>query len=269
MMRWSLMLFCAISGIATAATAQPTPGSQRAFDTYIRSVELRLDLQHQSDDTFLAPSDMATLQRGERIIEQLSSPESAEVSGSLLHHWRGTAFAPGATAEDFERLMQDFPDYSQHFSPEVLRARLTGRQSDRMQASMRVRQQHVITVVLDTDYDISYGRLDSRHRYSTSRSTRIAEIQSPGTAAERALPEKEEHGYLWRMNTYWSYQEKDGGLYMQIESVTLTRDIPHGLGWLVGPYVERVPRESLEFTLRSVCDALRNPERAIAERSER
>ena len=67
----------------------------------------------------------------------------------------------------------------------------------------------------------------------------------------------EEHGFLWRLNTYWSYEERDGGLYMQVESVSLTRAIPTGLGWAVGPFVESVPRESLEFTLRAACNALR------------
>jgi hypothetical protein len=79
----------------------------------------------------------------------------------------------------------------------------------------------------------------------------------PGTPAERALSSSEEHGFLWRMNTYWSYEERDGGLYMQIESVSLTRSIPTGLGWAIGPFVESVPRESLEFTLRAACNALR------------
>ncbi len=122
---------------------------------------------------------------------------------------------------------------------------------------MRVRQQHVLTVVMDTAYDIIFGRLDARHGYSISRSTRISEIDSPGTSAEHALNASEEHGFLWRLNTYWSYEERDGGLVMQIESVSLTRSIPRGLGWAIGPFVESVPRESLEFTLRSTCNALR------------
>ncbi|MGO9775376.1 MAG: hypothetical protein ACLQGT_10490 [Terracidiphilus sp.] len=44
---------------------------------------------------------------------------------------------------------------------------------------------------------------------------------------------------------------------MQIETVTLTRSIPLGLGWAVGPFVESVPRDSLQFTLRSTYNALR------------
>jgi len=122
---------------------------------------------------------------------------------------------------------------------------------------MRVEQKHVLTVVMDTTYDVTFGRLDTQHGYSVSRSTKIAEIESPGTAKERALSPAEEHGYMWRLNTYWSYEERDGGLYIQIESISLTRSIPTGLGWLIGPFIESIPRESLAFTLRSTRDALK------------
>lgn len=242
---------------------QPTPAALAAFNAYIQSVDSRLNQQHRSARAFvdLSASDPASeatrLRRGELIIERLTPPTGADVSGSLLHHWRGTAFVPGAKARDFERLSQDFKAYPQHFAPQVLQARLTARSGDRMQAWMRVRQQHVIPVVMDTSYDITYGRLDSQHGYSSSRSTRIAEIDSPGTSSERALNADEEHGFLWRLNTYWSYEEKDGGLYLQIEAVSLTRSIPHGLDWAIRPYAESIPRDSLEFTLRSTCNALR------------
>ena len=122
---------------------------------------------------------------------------------------------------------------------------------------MRVRQKHIITVVMDMAYDVTFASLDPQHGYSLSRSTRIAEIESPGTSRERALSASEEHGFLWRLNTYWSWEERDGGLYMQIETVSQTRSIPAGLGWAIRPFVESVPRESLEFTLRSACNVLR------------
>jgi hypothetical protein len=242
------------------AMAQPTPEAVAAFNANASTVESRLAQQHRSAGTFLAAAasdpanETARLRSGEYIVERLTG---AEVSGSLLHHWRGTAFVRGATAGDFERLMQNFQAYPQHFSPQVLQAALIAHSGDRMQASMRVRQKHVLTAVLDTTYDITYGQLDKQHGYSVSRSTRIAEIDSPGTASERALNASEEHGFLWRLNTYWSYEEKDGGLYLQIEAISLTRSIPHGLGWVIRPYIESIPRESLEFTLRSTCNALR------------
>jgi hypothetical protein len=209
------------------------------------------------------------LRRGELIVEQITPSGGAALPGAMLHHWRGTAFAAGATAADFERLMRDFTAYPQYFSPQVLRARVLTQKDDRVQALMRVRQRHVITVVMDTVYDVNFGRLDGQHGYSISRSTRISEIESPGTGGERVLSASEEHGFLWRLNTYWSYEERDGGLYMQIESVSLTRSIPRGLGWVAQPFVESVPRESLEFTLRSTCNALREWEVRAQERAWR
>lgn len=194
---------------------------------------------------------------GELVIEKLSPAGGGDWPGAMLHDWRGTAFAKGATAADFERVMRDFNAYPQRFAPQVTQTKVLSQQGDHVQAVMRVRQKHVITVVMDTTYDITFGRLDAQHGTSISRSTRIDEIGSAGTPSERVMSPSEQHGFLWRLNTYWSYEERDGGLYMQIESISLTRSIPTGLGWAIGPFVESVPRESLEFTLRSVCNALR------------
>ena len=242
--------------------AEPTRAAVAAFNAYCKSVEARLAQQHRSPASFLALSadrdhEEARLRTSELVIEQLTPPANTELSGALLHHWRGTAFAPGATAADFERLMRDFHSYPQHFSPQVLEATTLSQDGDHQQAWMRVRQHHVITVVMDTTYDITYNHLDPRHGYSISHSTRIDEVGAPGTPNEHILNPAEEHGFLWRLNTCWSYEERDGGLYLQVEAVSLTRSIPRGLGWAIGPFVESVPRESLEFTLRSACNALR------------
>jgi hypothetical protein len=237
--------------------AQPPSAATTAFNTYTRSIESRLAEQHRSPTNFLSvtsdPQALARLRSGEIILENLT-PGHAQAAGSLLHHWRGTAFAPGATAADFEHLLTDFSAYPVHFSPEVLQAKLVSRQSGHTFATMRVRQRHVITVLMDSAYNITSGRLDPRHGYSISQSISISELD-PRT--NRALTPGEEHGFLWRLNTYWSYEERDGGLYLQIESVSLSRSIPTGLGWAIRPYVESIPRESLDFTLRSAVTAIR------------
>lgn len=253
-----LSILCGLSH--RAAAVQPTPAAVSAFNAYAGSVEARLARQHRAPEGFLAPLTSAQqneLRQGEPVIEDLTPTQGAEPPGALPHHWRGTAFAPGATAAEFDRLMRRFGAYPQLYAPQVLQCRILGGQGDRYQVRMRVRQQHVLTVVMDTTYDIAFARLDPRHGYSIARSTQVSEIDAAGTKAERALSPAEEHGFLWRQNTYWSYEERDGGLYMQIESISLTRSIPYGLGWAVRPFVESVPRESLAFTLRSTCDALR------------
>ena len=247
---------------ASPAMGEPTPQAVAAFNQQIAAVEQRLTRQHQALDSFLAvpgsdPKAPTKLRQGELIIEQLASPADAELPGALLHHWRGTAFAPKATAADFERLLRDFNGYPQRFAPEVLDAKVLSQHDDHLTAKMRVRQKHILTVVMDTTYDVTFGRLDPRDAYSISRSTQIREIDAPGTPHERALSPTEDHGFLWRLNSYWTYEERDGGLYIQIESVSLSRSIPTGLGWAIGPFIELVPRESLEFTLRSACNAIR------------
>ena len=262
----AVLVSLSLVSVCAVGSCQAPPAATAAFDAYATRVETRLAGQHRSPKSFLAAVGPGTqtdarIRKGELIIEQLPPANEAELPGALLHHWRGTSFVRGATVADFERLMKNFSGYPQRFSPQVVQAQVLsphdGRIPDRFRAMMRVRQHHVITVVMDTDYDVTFGRLDPRHGYSISRSTRIAEIDAPGTPKERVLTGDEAHGFLWRQNIYWSYEERDAGLYIQIESISLTRSIPTGLGWIVRPYVESVPRESLEFTLRAASNALR------------
>ena len=242
---------------ARTVAAQPEPAAVSAFNSYISELEARLQQQHRSPSGFVAPEDGTRLRQGEQIIEQLTPSRGPDLPGAMLHHWRGTAFAPGATAAGFERLIQDYAAYPKIYSPQILQARVLAHRDDHFDVMMRIRQKHVITVVLDTTYGIAFGHLDAQHGFSFSRSTRVSEIESPGTRNERALGPDRDHGFLWRLNTYWSYEERDGGLYMQVESVSLTRSIPTGLSWAIRPFVQSVPRESLEFTLQSTINALR------------
>jgi hypothetical protein len=245
-------------GLRACRADQPTPAAVATFEAYAGGVEARLEKQHQANAGFLGgvladPNSVARLRAGLLVVEPMTPPAGAALPGAMLHHWRATAFAPGATAEDFDRLMRDFSAWPPVYAPEVLSAGVTAQQGDRYEMTMRVRQRHVLTVTMETSYDVVFGQLDAAHRFSASRSTQISELDGSG----RALSAADEHGYLWRQNTYWSCVERDGGLYLQIESISLTRSIPTGLAWAIGPFVESLPRESLEFTLRATCNALR------------
>lgn len=245
--------------IPLAVRAEPSPAAVAAIDAYVAQVETKITQQHQAADSFLASASLDRLHEGEVIIDRLTPDPAPPMPGAMLHHWRGTAFVPGATTVDLERLLKNFGAYPQTFAPQVLKETVLAQKDDRFKTQMRVRQKHVLTVVLDATYDVRFGRLDAQHAFSTSRSTQISEIKSAGTPEERVLTPAEEHGFLWRQNTYWSYEERSGGLFMQIESISLTRSIPAGLGWAIRPFVESVPRESLEFTLHAACSALAHP----------
>jgi hypothetical protein len=170
--------------------AEPTAAATAAFASYIGGVEARLAQEHASAGGFLAPENIARLRQGNLTIEELTPTGGKDLGGALLHDWRGTAFAPGATAADFERVMKDFGSYPQRFSPQVLRAAILAQQGDHYRVAMRVRQKHILTVVMDTSYDVTFGRADlngSGRGYNISRSTQVAEIDAPGTAHERTL----------------------------------------------------------------------------------
>ena len=108
--------------------------------------------------------------------------------------------------------------------------------------------------------------MDSTHAWSRSRTTRIQEVDNAGERDEHLEPAGRDRGFLWRMNTYWRFEEKDGGTYVECQSISLTRDIPPGLGWLIGPYVTSVPRESLTFTLATTrSEVLQHAETAAAK----
>jgi hypothetical protein len=119
-----------------------------------------------------------------------------------------------------------------------------------------LKKKKVVTVVLDTEYAVHYHSLDATRAFSESYSTRIVEISHPDERDERATPEGRGEGFMWRLDSFWRFAEKDGGVYVQCEAVSLTRDIPTGLNWLIAPFIESIPRESLEFTLLSTRSAV-------------
>jgi hypothetical protein len=229
--------------------AQPSADAIAGFNIYSSQLESRLAQQHRTPSGFIVlpadPAARARLHAGDLLIEDLTPPRNTQPTDALVHDWRATGFVPNATPADFERLLRDFSAYPHNFAPQILSSTILAQTPTSTLLRLRTRQHHVLTVVLDTTCDVSFSALDSAHRYSTSRSTRIDEIAPTG-----------DHGILYRLNTYWSYEQRDGGLYLQLESLSLTRSIPHGLVWAVQPYLESIPRDSLVFTLTSARKAL-------------
>lgn len=84
---------------------------------------------------------------------------------------------------------------------------------------------------------------------STGHSTRIAEVKDVGRATEHEAPVGHDHGFLWRLNTFSRMEEKDGGVYLECRSITLSRSVATGLGWLIYPIIRTFPRESLAHLL--------------------
>ncbi len=72
------------------------------------------------------------------------------------------------------------------------------------------------------------------------------------------LPREKARGFLWAMNSYWRMEERDGGVYVECEAITLSRGVPLGLGMLVNPMLQSFAEESLKNTLEAKRQAVRS-----------
>lgn len=206
----------------------------------------------------------ARLKQGEVVIRRVppSPGASGQIPNGLSHDWQAVVFIPGAKLDQVLSLLQDYDHHSTYYAPDVEQAHVESRGGDHFRVFMRFRRHKVITVVLNTEQDIDYARDSATRAHSRSSATRIREVADPGTSKEKEKAPGEDNGFLWRMETWWRMEECDGGVYVQNEALTLTRDIPTGLGWLVGPFVNSIPKETLEFTMNATRKGVesRNPQ---------
>jgi uncharacterized protein YjhX (UPF0386 family) len=253
---------------AAAPTTELKPEATQRFDRYELLTEARMLHDVAQGGNFLRVDSLpeplrsqeyAQLRSGEMVAERLhSSKVSDETSmpGAMIHHWVGTIFILGANLADVLTIVEDYNRHAEYYKPEVMQSRTLDHSGNDYKVFYRLRKKKIVTVILDTEYDVHRHALDATRAYSESISTRIAQVEHAGEPGERELPPGHDDGFLWRLNSYWRYSEADHGVYVQCEAISLTRDIPTGLGWLVGPFVESVPKESLEFTLESTREAV-------------
>jgi hypothetical protein len=234
--------------------AELKPPTIEAFDGYVRAAESTIDERVIGKRSFLWTDESAErrdeVARGNIALEYRSA--GASIPGGTVEDWIGAVFVAGVTLEQALAMVQDYGNHRNIYRPEVVDSRILKRTGDDFQVTLRLRKHKVVTVVLDTEHSVRYSRLGKDRCYSRSASTRIAEVDG-----EHEMPVGRDHGFLWRLNSYWRFQERDGGAFIECEAISLSRDIPFAVSWLVKPIVRELPRESLENTLRLTRDALR------------
>lgn len=242
-----------------ASAAELKPETVAAFDRYVRAAEARIDGRLHgsgflwSDDS---PARLKALRDGQVVVEPVVGQGDVAVAGGLVHDWIAAVFVPGATIDRTLSTVQDYDRVKVTHRPEVIDSKLIGRDGSHFRVYFRLMKKKVLTVVLNTEHDVRYFSIDGRRCHSRSYSTRIAEVADPGKSSEREQPVGNDHGFLWRLYSYWRFEERDGGVYIECEAISLTRDVPTGLGWLIEPIVRQLPAESLVNTLRSTRNAI-------------
>jgi hypothetical protein len=253
---------------APLPSATLKPAAVEAFTRYVRLTDLRNqdELRQGADLLWIDRSQeperaqaYAALQHGEvklQRLETLAKGKTIECPDGMIHHWVGTAFIPGARLQDVLAVLKDYDRHAVYYAPDVERSRIEARDGDYFRVFLRFRQYHMVTITLNTEHEVQYSLDSEKQAHSRSSAVRIAQVENAGKQEEREKNPGQDNGFLWRMETWWRMQERDGGVYLQSEVASLSRNIPPVLGWLIAPFVKNVPKESLTFTLQATRKAV-------------
>jgi hypothetical protein len=274
----ALLLALAFFLPALAFAMDLQPQAATAYDRYIQLTQAQVDSELAQNGPYLWVERLPEarhraadqqLRNGQIVIERLNTLDDGKtipVPGGIIHHWIGTVFVPRATLAQTLSFMQDYDHKVDYFKPDITRSKILRHEGDDYFVLLRFYKQKIITTVVETDQQVHYHVVDATHAWSRSRTTRVQEVDNPGQPDEKLEPEGHDRGFLWRMNTFWRFQQKDGGTYIECQAISLTRDIPTGLGWMVSPFVTSVPKESLTFTLSTARAALLHQNSALLEK---
>ena len=241
-----------------------------AFDRYIADLEKSLEHRWHGEGFLWSDSlpQRAELEKGGTIVQPARGNGSIELKGGLIEDWIGAIFIPNTNIASVLSVVQDYAHHSDFYKPEVAGTVLHSHNGNDFSVYMRiVKSKFFLSDVLNTEHEIHYGMVDPKRVYSRAYSTRIAEVHDAGKPSERELPVGKDRGLCWRLYGYWFFEERDGGVIVECESVTLTRDVPFGMGHLLSPIVHNLPAESLRKGLESTRYAVSKNVKEIHEAS--
>lgn len=234
-----LLLLCLAATQLDSATLDPR--SLAEFNKYMERADQEMRSRASGQPRLGAPLEPA--------IAPWQADNPVEVPQALIHDWLGAVFVPGARVEDALSVLGNVSRYPEIYSGDILEARLLSSSGARRRVLFRVVKKKVITVVLETEYEVEDRILDPAKAQIWSRSVRVSEVEDAGKPSEKLKPPDTGWGFLWRLHSYWHLEERDGGLLMECRAISLTRDVPAALGWIIKPMVSSLPREALAGTL--------------------
>ena len=252
--------------LLTAATLQSR--TVQDWTTYVDATERRIAKELVSADRYLVldfqPTSMASREKaaisaGEIPVTRMETLDSrgkvVPVEAGAIHHWRGCVFVPGVNLEDVLHRIAN-PGPIDERQEDVLASTVLDRGPNWLKIYLKLHRSKIVTVVYNTEHLVSYRRHDGSRASSRSEALKIVELENANSAEENEKPQGVDHGFLWRLNSYWRYQQMDGGVLIECESVSLSRSIPAVVEFLIRPIINRMARRSMQRTLSSLRDRL-------------
>jgi hypothetical protein len=233
-------------------TVKLSPATIQAFDKYVAAAEQQMQWNAQT-----------AAKSGGRVDLVNIGDSPINVPDGMIHDWVGGVLIPGASPSTLVdkalAMFRDYADYKKVFAPDVRDSILLSHDGNRWTSRLRIGgRSGLISVVFDADYAIQYRALGDTAagggRWAIqSHSTKITELDDNN----KPLPEGTGQGLVWRLNSYWLIEPRTEGLYLECRAISLSRDIPVGLGWIARPIVSAQPRDSLRATVTQARNALR------------
>lgn len=245
---------------AIVACALALPAGLAAAELQAKTLEAYTAYVEQARRTFLARVESRRIELPPAGVTVVAGPGRDDgitsVPGGLVHHWTARAFVRDV---DFARALQaaqEFGAYPRIYKA-VQRADVISRDGDTFRVRMRLRESEAgITAVFQVTTTIRYVRA-GRSAHAFSHADEIREVERPGAGDERLLPVGQGSGYLWAADTFTRFVEHDGGVYLETETLGLSRGFPALLGWFIEPIARRLGRRSAEATMHEFVEELR------------
>jgi len=248
-----------LPGLSHAVDLQP--GTLKAWDEYIDSVDAGMQARLDGQRKFLwadeAPDRISHLQRGKTLVAPVVGHGTQSVPNGLIHHWIGAVFIPNASIKTLLAVVHDYDRYKDFYKPVVADSKALACSGEDQRFSM-VWQHRVLFVnaAIAGQYRAHDVVVDPRRGYNIATTTEVREIESYGQGDEHFLAPGQGKGFIWRLQSIARYEERDGGVYLELEAIALTRDIPASLRWLVSGVVNHLSINSLATTLRQTREAV-------------
>jgi hypothetical protein len=254
-MRLVFALWLVVCPLCSQFETKLAPETAAAFESYVKSAELELDARWSGRAPSLSlnvsPEDSQRLLNGELLIRPTSSPNPKAVPDGLIHDWVGALYIPDTGIDKVLAVLQDFDRHSKIY-PEISRSHLVSRQGNDIIGYWRLeRKQPFVPAVFDVQDEAHYKQLAPGKWICRAYANDIREVQDAGSAKEKDNPSGEGLGLLWRFNAFWSLEASGNGVLAECRTISLSRSIPDGMGWIIKPFIQNVPRESLASTLQN------------------
>lgn len=246
---------------ATPNLGQLQPETVGAWEEYVRRIDSRMEARSNGEMPFLWIDESVNrgrhIGRGEVVVAPVLPHGTQSVPNGLIHHWIGGVFIPGATIDSLSAIIRDYSKYKDYYKPVVADSKVLGCTDENQRFSMLWQHKVLfITAAIQSEYVARGLRVDRRRGYNVADTVQVQEIEHYGRPEERLLPPDTGNGFIWRMHSVARYEERDGGVYLELEAMALTRDIPGSVRWFVNPVVNHLSINSLTTTLQQTRDAV-------------